>query len=120
MSLPRSAQLLAVGFAASGAMHLVKPEVYLPLMPSWVPAHREVILASGVAEIACAAGLAVPSTRRAAGWASVLLLLGVYPGNIKMAVDASQTRSTKFKAIAFGRLPLQLPMIRAALRAARG
>jgi uncharacterized membrane protein len=120
MALPRSVQLLAVGFAASGTIHLVKPEVYLPLMPSWVPAHREVILGSGVAELACAAGLSVPATRRAAGWASALLLLGVYPGNVKMAVDASRTRSTRFKAIAFGRLPLQLPMVRAALRAARG
>ncbi|MBZ5736973.1 DoxX family protein [Nocardioides mangrovi] len=120
MSLPRSVTILALGFAASGAVHLVKPEVYEPLMPSWVPAHREVILGSGVAELACAAGLALPRTRRAAGWASVLLLLGVYPGNIKMAVDAAQTRNTTVKAVAFGRLPLQLPMIRAALRAARG
>lgn len=120
MPLPRSVKFLALGFAASGAVHLVKPEFYLPLMPSWVPAHREVILASGVAEIACAAGLAVPATRRAAGWASVLLLLGVYPGNVKMAVDASKTRNTRFKAISYGRLPLQLPMIKAALRAARG
>ena len=120
MALPRSVKVLALGFAVSGTVHLAKPEVYLPLMPSWVPAHREIILASGVAEIACAAGLAVPATRRAAGWASVLLLLGVYPGNVKMAVDASHTRSTRFKAIAYGRLPLQLPMIRAALRAARG
>ena len=71
MSLPFSVKALALGFAASGTVHLVKPEFYLPLMPSWVPAHREVILASGVAEIACAAGLAVPATRRAAGWASV-------------------------------------------------
>jgi uncharacterized membrane protein len=47
------------------------------------------------------------------------LLLGVFPGNLKMAVDASRTRSTKFKAIAFGRLPLQLPLIRIALRAGR-
>ena len=120
MAMPRSVKFLALGFAASGAVHLAKPEFYLPLMPSWVPAHREVILASGVAEIACAAGLAVPATRRAAGWASVLLLLGVYPGNVKMAVDASKTRNTRFKAIAYGRLPLQLPMIKAALRAARG
>jgi uncharacterized membrane protein len=120
MALPRSVKLLALGFAASGTVHLVKPEVYLPLMPSWVPAHREVILASGVAEIACAAGLAVPATRRAAGWASVLLLLGVYPGNIKMAVDSTKTRNTGFKAVSFARLPMQLPMIRAALRAARG
>src|SRR4051795_9433346 len=99
MALPRSVKLLAVGFAASGTVHLVKPEVYLPLMPSWVPAHREVILGSGVAELACAAGLAVPATRRAAGWASVLLLLGVYPGNVKMAVDSTRTRSTRLKAI---------------------
>ena len=78
------------------------------------------ILGSGVAELACAAGLAVPATRRAAGWASALLLLGVYPGNIKMAVDAAGTTNTGFKVAAFARLPLQLPMIRWALRAARG
>lgn len=120
MPLPLSAKILAGGFAASGVVHLVRPDVYRPLMPSWVPAHREVILASGVAELACAAGLAVPATRRAAGWASVALLLAVYPGNVKMAVDAARTRDTGFKLVAFGRLPLQAPMIRAALRAARG
>lgn len=120
MSLPLGARLLALGFTVSGTVHLVRPEVFEPLMPAWVPAHREVILGSGVAELACAAGLAVPRTRRLAGWASALLLVGVYPGNVKMAVDASRTRSTRFKAIAYARLPLQLPMIRAALRAARG
>ena len=30
------------------------------MMPSWVPAHREVILASGVAELVCALGMTVP------------------------------------------------------------
>lgn len=120
MSLPRSAKLLVAGLAASGVVHLARPEVYLPLMPSWVPAHREVILGSGVAELACAAGLALPTTRRAAGWASVLLLLGVYPGNIKMAVDAARTDNTGLKVASYARLPLQYPMIRAALRAARG
>src|SRR3954468_24408931 len=120
MAAPRSVKLLALGFAASGAVHLVKPEVYLPLMPSWVPAHREVILASGVAELACAAGLAVPATRRAAGWASVLLLLGVYPGNLKMATDSLKTKNTGLKVASFARLPMQWPMIKAALRAARG
>ena len=119
-SLPTSAKLLAAGFAASGVVHLLRPDFYKPLMPSWVPAHREVILASGVAELACAAGLAVPATRRAAGWASVLLLLGVYPGNIKMAMDSTKTKNTGFKVASFARLPFQLPMIRAALRAARG
>ena len=40
MSLPRSVKLLALGFAASGTVHLVKPEFYEPIMPGWVPAHR--------------------------------------------------------------------------------
>lgn len=119
MPLPKSVLGLAGIFALSGTVHLVKPELYEPLMPSWVPAHREVILVSGVAELLCAGGLVVPRTRRGAGWASAALLLAVYPGNLKMADDARRSSSSRFKAIAYGRLPLQAPMIKAALRAAR-
>src|SRR3954463_8048059 len=108
--LPRDVALLAGIFTVSGAVHLVRPEVYEPLMPSWVPAHREVILWSGVAELACAAGLAVPATRRPAGTASAVLLVGVFPGNVKMALDSLKTRSTAFKVAAWARLPLQAPM----------
>ena len=92
--MSRSVKFLVLIFGVSGVVHLVRPEVYEPLMPAWVPKHREVILASGVAELACAAGLAVPATRRTAGWASALLLLGVFPGNVKMAVDAAGTDNT--------------------------
>jgi uncharacterized membrane protein len=119
VTLPPSTAALAGLFAVSGAVHVVRPEVYEPLMPRWVPAHREVILGSGLAELACAAGLVHPRTRRLAGWASAALLVGVFPGNVTMAVDSTRTRSTGFKAAAFARLPLQVPMIRAALRVAR-
>lgn len=118
--MTRTTRVLALLFTASGIVHLVRPKVFESLMPSWVPAHREVILASGVAELACAAGLALPATRRPAGWASALLLVGVYPGNLKMAADALATDNTGLKAAALLRLPLQVPMIRWALRAARG
>jgi uncharacterized membrane protein len=118
--LPRDVALLAGIFTVSGVVHLVRPELYEPLMPSWVPAHREVILGSGVAELACAAGLAVPATRRPAGLASAVLLVGVFPGNMKMALDSLRTRNTAFKVAAFARLPLQVPMIRSAMKAARG
>ena len=119
MSLPRDVAALAGIFAVSGTLHLARPEVYEPLMPDFVPRHREVILGSGVAELACAAGLLHPRTRRLAGWASAALLVAVYPGNLKMADDARRSRSTRFRAIAYGRLPLQVPMITTALRAAR-
>ena len=119
MTATKDVVVLAGIFAVSGVIHLVRPEVYEPIMPDLVPHPREVIYASGAAELLCAAGLLHPRTRRLAGWASTALLLVVYPANLQMAADAARTRSTKFKAIAYGRLPLQLPMIRAALRAAR-
>ena len=110
---------LAVILGISGFVHLGKPEVYEPIMPNIVPAHREVIFACGVAEILCATGLLVPRLSKPAGWASAALLLAVYPANLKMAGDAAQTDSTRFKTIAWARLPLQIPMIRTALKATR-
>ena len=106
-------------FAVSGTVHLVRPQTYEPLMPSWVPAHREVIIGSGIAELAAAAGLLLPPTRRLAGWGSVALLIGVFPGNIKMAVDALQGDNRALKAATLARLPMQWPMIKAAYAATR-
>ena len=69
--LRRDAKFLIAAFLTSGTVHLVKPDIWEPLMPDWVPAHREVILYSGVAEILCAAGMAVRfpiRSRECAGW----------------------------------------------------
>jgi uncharacterized membrane protein len=117
--LTRDLKVLAGAFVTSGLVHLVRPETFEAIMPKVVPAHREVIYASGVAELVCAAGLLHPRTRKLAGWGSLAVLLAVYPANLKMAGDALQTHDPKFKAAALARLPLQLPMIRAALRATR-
>jgi uncharacterized membrane protein len=118
-ALTRDIKVLIGMFVTSGMVHLARPETFEPIMPRFVPAHREVIYVSGVAELVCAAGLLHPRTRRIAGWASLAVLLGVYPANFKMAGDAMQTDNQKFKAVSLARLPLQLPMLRAALRATR-
>ncbi|MEJ7833339.1 MAG: DoxX family protein [Nocardioides sp.] len=120
MSTPTHVKLLAGMFAASGTVHLVKPEVYEPIMPPWVPQHREVILGSGIAEIVLAAGLLSPRTRRLAAWGSVGLLLGVYPANIQMSLDAAKADNKPMLAVSLARLPLQWPMVKTALRVARG
>lgn len=110
---------LAALFAVTGVAHLVVPDLYRVAMPSWVPAHREVIIWSGVAELACAAGLALPQTRQGAGYASTALLVGVYPANLKMAYDSLQSPNRLRQILMLGRLPLQWPMIRAAWSATR-
>lgn len=117
MPLRTDAKVVIGAFLASGTVHLVKPEVFEPLMPSWVPAHREVIVGSGVAELACAAGMLSSRTRRPAALASAALLVAVFPGNVQMAVDALKGDNRGLQAASLARLPLQLPLIRAAWRA---
>ena len=120
MSLRKSTLGLAGLFAVSGTIHLVRPKVYEQIVPSWVPAAHEVVLASGVAELLLAAGLVLPPTRRLAGWGSVGLLVGVYPANIKMTMDAAKSDNKPMLAATLARLPLQLPMIKAAFDATKG
>lgn len=118
--LAKDVKALAGLLATSGAIHLVKPEVYEPIMPRAVPAKRAVIYGSGVVELVCAAGLLHPRTRRAAGWLSTGLLLAVYPANVKMAVDAQRGHNVALRGASLARLPLQFPMVWTAYRTARG
>ncbi|MCL9758603.1 DoxX family protein [Frankia sp. AiPa1] len=106
-------------FLASGVAHLVRPQFFEPLIPRALPKPRRIVEVSGVAELVCAAGLAA-----GAGWAgraSTVVLLGVWPGNLQMALDATararksggQSRDIALAALAWARMPLQIPMIRA-------
>lgn len=113
---------LAALFAISGSLHLVRPQVYETMVPRRLPAHRSLVYASGVAELACAAGLVHPLTRKAAGWASAALLVVVFPGNVQMALTVGKragagTGSRAKQVATLARLPLQIPLIRTALKA---
>ena len=55
--MTRSQRLLAAFFTLAGTMHFVRPRAYEAIMPAYVPAHREAVKVSGVAELA--GGLAV-------------------------------------------------------------
>lgn len=111
---------LAVALGAAGTLHLVKPEPYDGLIPRALGAPRPWVYGSGVAEIACAAALLVPRTRRLGALASAALFVGVFPGNLTMAARAlrSPRASTRTKALTVARLPLQVPLVTWALAVA--
>ncbi|MBY0612952.1 MAG: DoxX family protein [Beijerinckiaceae bacterium] len=79
--------LLAVFYAVAGIVHLVSPDAFLPIMPDWVPMKREVVLVTGLCELAGAAGLFVPGLIRLAGIMLALYAVCVFPANIKHALD---------------------------------
>lgn len=116
---------LAGLFLTSGVMHFVRPQTFESIVPRSLPAHRGLVYVSGAAEIACAAGLLIPHTRRVAGIASAALLVAVFPANVTMTARAKRRLDRRpedrarqgYLAATVARLPLQWPMIRAALRA---
>ena len=116
---------LAGLFLASGTLHLVRPQVFLPIVPRRLPAREDLVYASGVAELVCAVGLAVPATRAAAGWATAAVLVGVFPANVQMTVSAAQRwrrrpgdpRRLALLGGTVARLPLQYSLVRVALSA---
>jgi len=111
--------LLAAMFASSGIVHLVRPQAFAAIMPRAIPDrhHRNLIYLSGLAELVCAVGLF-----RRSSWAtpaSVALLGAVLPANLQMALDAGSSRNpgaADNRLLAWGRLPLQIPMVWAALQ----
>ncbi|WP_051569951.1 DoxX family protein [Cryptosporangium arvum] len=111
--------LLAGGLATIGVLHFVAPKPFTRIVPRALPNPEALVAISGAAELACAALVAIPRTRRFGALASAALFVGVYPANVQMAVDASRTSNATYKAIAYGRLPMQFPLIAWALSVAR-
>lgn len=104
--------LIALLFATSGVLHLVKPQPFVSIMPPWLPAPLALVMVSGVFEIAGAAGILLPATRVAAGWGLIALLLAVFPANIQMLMNARAAHaSTLWIAGLVARLPLQVLLI---------
>lgn len=118
---PRDVTALALGFAGMGVLHFVRPQPFEQIVPKQLPYKRELVYASGAAELVCAAGLSSRRTRRTAGWASAALLVAVFPANLSMCSTALRSRKASrwYKAGTVARLPLQLPLIKTAMKAAR-
>ena len=113
-----SPRLLALVLAAGGTAHFLAPAPYARIVPEVLGAPYAWVYASGAAELACAAGLAVSASRRAAALATALLFVAVFPANVQMALDADG-RSPAYRAAVYVRLPLQVPLVLWALSVAR-
>lgn len=109
--MARSEKLLATFLLVAGISHFLFPEFFDAIVPPALPgSERLATYASGAAEILVGLGILRTRTRRVALWAAAALFLAVYPANLYMAWDWRE-RDLSDRLVAYGRLPLQIPLI---------
>jgi len=119
--MTRDITIMGGAFIGVGILHFVRPGPFENIVPKALPRKKDLVYASGVVEIATGAMMLHPRTRRLGGLGAVGLLAGVFPANVQMTADAlrSSRAPSWYKVGTILRLPLQAPMIRIALKAAR-
>jgi uncharacterized membrane protein len=97
----------ALFWVVAGIMHFVIPRQYESIVPPRIARwRRELVVVSGVAEIAGGLAVVPDRTRRGARWWLLATLTAVYPANIHMAVNSKHFPKIPPAAL-WARLPLQ-------------
>jgi uncharacterized membrane protein len=99
-------------YIIAGVMHFVVPELYVQIVPPFPPGRLALVYLSGIAEIAVGIGLLIPRTRRYAAWATIALLVAIFPANVYMAthgvvIEGVPGGGDPSQLVRWGRLPLQ-------------
>lgn len=104
--------LMGPAYVIAGILHFVVPELYVQIVPPVFPAALALVYLSGLAEIAVGIGLLIPRTRQHAAWATVALLVAIFPANVYMAthgvvIEGLPGGGDSSDFVRWGRLPLQ-------------
>ena len=86
---------LGLTFLAAGVNHLAMPRTYEAILPDYLPAHRELVVVSGVVEAVGGLGMLSQRTSKLAGWWLIATLIAVFPANVHMALHPER----------YGRIP---------------
>ena len=108
--MPFGRYLMGALYITAGSGHFIATRLYEGIMPDYLPAHRELVLLSGAAEMAGGLGVLIPTTRRPAAWGIILLLIAVMPANIWMVQHPERYPGIPLWAM-WLRLPLQVPLM---------
>jgi uncharacterized membrane protein len=99
--------LLAAFFVAAGLNPFRSPDIYLGMMPAWLPRPLALNAIAGAAEVLGGLGLLPPGTRRWAGGGLLALLVAVFPANVHVALVGHMPGFNFSPAMLWLRLPFQ-------------
>ncbi len=96
-------------YILAGLNHFWHPDFYTKMIADFLPWSLALVYISGVAEMLCGLGLFIPTTRKAAAWGTVALLIAVSPTHIYMAIHPFGWGVSPM--FLYARLPLQFFLI---------
>lgn len=109
------AKALAAILAGVGVLHFARPKMFDESIPAELPGNPRIYTnVSGIIEFVIAAGLLARRTRSMSGMVAAAFFVAVYPANLN-TVRIWWQKPT-LRAFAIARLPLQFPLMVAALR----
>ena len=109
----------AAFWLVAGAMHFIVPRQYQAIVPPRIARwKKEIVVASGLAEIGGGLAILPARTRRGARWWLLATLVAVYPANINMAFNTKEYPDIPAPAL-WARLPLQFLFARNTWRGTR-
>ena len=77
----------AFAFAFFGIGHFVQTEAMTQMLPPFAPFPTLMVLATGLLELAIAAALLYPPSRKMAGFVAIAVLIGFFPVNVYAALN---------------------------------
>jgi uncharacterized membrane protein len=77
--------VVALPLLASGPMHFARTALYASVIPPFFPYRPQLVLLTGVLELAGAVGLFLPFFRRASAACLAVLMIAIFPANVYAA-----------------------------------
>lgn len=106
MNEPIGLYIMAAMYVLAGAMHFIKPKMYMRIMPRYLPNHKALVYLSGFAEIGFGIGLCTP-TLRAVSIYGIIAMLAVFLLVHFYMLSSKKASAGIPKWILILRLPLQ-------------
>ncbi len=105
-SYPWHLYLMAGIYMVAGLFHFIKPNIYLRIMPRYIPNHKAMVYLSGAAEIALGIGLCFATTKNLAIYGIIALLAVFLLVHVHMLSNEKAAAGIP-KWVLILRLPLQ-------------
>ena len=106
MIYPWHLYLMATVYFVAGLMHFIRPQMYMRILPGYLPGHKFLVTFSGLAEVCLGVALSFPATKDAAIYLIIAMLTFFLPVHLHMLFDKKASMGLP-KWMLLIRIPLQ-------------